>query len=107
MEAAVQGIVVFGLALRAHPKVTHGGVRPVIRHAFDYGKAWATVGAVDERIAVAAVLGVQQLGKTSWAGSNIGRDKLVFPSLCLTLPDLEVLVTDRGAILDGYVFDVS
>jgi hypothetical protein len=55
MEAAVQGIIIFRLALGAHLEVAHGCFGAVIGHIFNYGKAWAAIGAVGKGIAVAAV----------------------------------------------------
>jgi hypothetical protein len=107
MEAAVQGIVIFRLTLRAHLEIAHGGLEPVIGHAFNYGKARATVGAVGKGIPVAAVFRIQQLVKTRLAGSNVRRNELVFPCLSLTLSNFKILVTDRAMILNGCVFDVS
>jgi hypothetical protein len=107
MEAAVQRIVIFRLALGTHLEIAHRGLRAVIGHAFNYGKAWTAIGAVGEGITVAAIFRIQQLIKASLAGSDIWRNELVFPSLSLALPNLEVLVTDRAMILDSYVFDVS
>jgi hypothetical protein len=107
MEAAVQRIVIFRLALGTHLEIAHRGLSAVIGHAFNYGKAWTAIGAVGEGITVAAIFRIQQLIKASLAGSDIWRNELVFPSLSLALPNLEVLVTDRAMILDSYVFDVS
>jgi hypothetical protein len=107
MEATVQRIVVFRLALGAHLEVAHRGFGAVIWHTFNYGKPRATIGAVGKGIAVAAVFRIQQLVKTKLAGSDIWRNQLVFPSLSLALPNLKVFVTARLVILNSYVFDVS
>jgi hypothetical protein len=107
MKAAVQGIIIFRLTLGAHLKVAHGGFGAVIRHILNYGKAWATIGAVGKGIAVAAVFGIQQLAKASWAGCHIRRDKLIFPCLCLALPNFKVFIAARLVIFNGYVLNVS
>jgi len=55
MEAAIQGIIIFRLALGAHLEVAHGSFGAVIGHILNYGKAWATIGAVGKGVAVAAI----------------------------------------------------
>ena len=107
MEAAVEGIIIFRLALGAHLEIAHGGFGTVIGHILDYGKAGAAIGAVGEWIAVAAVFRIEQLAKASLAGSDIRRDKLVFPCLCLALPNFKVFITAWWVILNIYALDVS
>jgi hypothetical protein len=107
MEASVKRIIIFRLALRAHLEVVHGSFGAVIRHTFNYGKPRATIGAVGERIAVAAVLRIHHLAKTSLAGGHIWRNELVFASLSLALPNLKGFVTDRAMILNRYVLNVG
>ena len=59
--APVFDVVVFPVAVRAHGKDAHGGLRPVIGHILDDGKAWAAIGAVDKGITVTPVFRIQQL----------------------------------------------
>ena len=73
VEAAVGGVVVLGLAARAHPKAGHGGERAVVRHAAHDREARAAVRAVHERVAVAAVRGVEELAQAVLAGGGVGR----------------------------------
>ena len=61
MKAPVERVIVFCLACRAHRKDAHSRLVPVIRHILDNRKAWATVGAVDKRIAIAPVQRVEEL----------------------------------------------
>ena len=56
VKAAVERIVVFGLAGRAHCELRHRGLRPVVGNAARDGEARAAVGAVEEGIAIAAVV---------------------------------------------------
>ena len=73
----------------------------------DDGKAWAAIGAVGKGIAVAAVFRIQQLTKASLAGSDIWRDKLIFPFLYLAMPNFKVFITEGWVMLNSYVLDVS
>lgn len=107
MEASVQGIVIFGLALGAHLEGAHGGFRTVIGHTLNYGEPRATIGAVGEWIAVAAVLRIRYLVKTSLTGGHIWRNELEFTSLDLALSNLEGLVTGRSTILNSYVLNTG
>jgi hypothetical protein len=107
METAIQRIIIFGLAPGAHLEVAHGGLGAVIWHTFNYGKPWATIGAVGKRIAVAAVFRILQLIKASLAGSNIWRNELVFPLLSLALSNFKASVAAWPVILNSYVFDVG
>ena len=61
MKAPVEGVIVFCLACRAHRKDAHSRLVPVIRHILDNRKTWATVGAIDKRIAIAPVRRVEEL----------------------------------------------
>ena len=60
MKAPVQRIIVLRLTCRAHGEDAHGGLVAVIGDILDYSEARATVGAVDERIAVAPVSGIKE-----------------------------------------------
>jgi len=57
MKAAVGGIVVFRLAAGAHAKGRHGGLGAVVGKTGNDRIARAAVGAVDKRVAVAAIPG--------------------------------------------------
>ena len=59
VEPAVEWIIVFALAVRAHGKGRHGGQGPVVGDIADDGEARPAVGAVGKGIAVAAVIRVQ------------------------------------------------
>src|ERR1035438_1367432 len=74
MEAAIQRIVVFGLAGRAHCELHHGGLRPVVRDAACDREARAAVGAVGECVAIPTVRGVEKLAQAVRAGGGVGGD---------------------------------
>ena len=58
----------------AHREARHRRVGPVVRDPAHDGEARPAVGAVDERVAVAAVGRVEQLGEARGAGRGVGRD---------------------------------
>ena len=95
--AAVFDIVVLPVAVRAHGKAPHGGQGPVIGHVFDNGKAGAAVGAVDERIAVAPVLRVQQLPQAVRAETDVRGDERVALRLHAAVENAEVRVSFERA----------
>jgi len=74
VEAAVGGVVVFGLAGGAHWEDGHGGLGTVVGDAAGDGEAGAAVGAVEEGIAVAAVGGIEEFVEAVGAGGGVGGD---------------------------------
>src|SRR4029453_9206253 len=73
MKAAVSGIIVLVLAELAHSERSHRRCRPVIRKRLDDRKARTTVGAVDERIPITAIMRIEQLSKAVRARRRIRR----------------------------------
>ena len=69
------GVVVLGLAGRAHRERGHRGQRAVVGDAADDRESRPAVRAVDERVAMAAVAGVEQLGQAVVARRRVGRDE--------------------------------
>src|SRR2546430_15638195 len=72
MEAAVARVVILGRAALAHLERCHGGERPVVGDAPHDREARPAVGAVGERVAVAAVGLVPQLRPAGGAGGPGG-----------------------------------
>jgi hypothetical protein len=80
VKAAIQRIVVFAPALRAHRERRHRRFVAVVRNVADDRVARAAVRAVREGIAEAAVVRIEDLGEAIGAGREIGRDgDLAFP----------------------------
>ena len=73
--AAVVGGLVLALAVGAHREPGHGGVGPVVGDVAHDGEARPAVGAVDERVPVTPVGGVEQLAQAVGAGGRVGRDQ--------------------------------
>ncbi len=74
METPVSRVVVLRLAGRAHLETRHRGLRPVVRNAPRDREPRPAVGAVQERIAIAPVGGIEQLAQTVGAGGRIRRN---------------------------------
>jgi hypothetical protein len=73
--AAVGRVLVLGVTRRAHLEALHRRVLPVVRRMAHDRQARAALCAVDEWVAVAAVVGVEELGQAPIAGGDIGRDR--------------------------------
>ncbi len=99
VEAAVQRVFVFPLAVGAHLEDAHGGQRPVVGDVLDDGEARAAVGAVGEGIAVAAVALGENFLQAGAAGGDIRRDELVFARLGYAVADFKALVA--GGLIEA------
>ena len=94
MESAVQRIIVFGPAVRAHRERGHRGQGPIIRHIGNNGKTGTAVCAVYKGISIPPVLGIEQLLATCIACGNIGGYQDI-SSLCLAFADFKTKVAVR------------
>ena len=77
VETPVERIVVFRLAGWTHGKDAHGRLISVVGDILHNREARPTVGAVDERIAVAAVGWIKQFARTVRANRNIRGNQCV------------------------------
>ena len=73
VEAAVERIGVFGGAALAHGKILHRRARAIVGQRIDNGKARPAIGTVDEGIAEAAVVRVEQFRRAVVARGQVGR----------------------------------
>ena len=73
--AASRNIKKLRRAFIAHREACHRGLFSVVGDAADDRKARPAVGAVDERVAIAAVLLVEQLAHAGVARRRVGRDR--------------------------------
>ena len=71
MKAALGGIIVFPLAVRALLEQRHAGVDPIIGNAAHNTQARAAVGAVDKGITVTAIIEIKQFLQAIRAGGQI------------------------------------
>src|SRR5947199_146563 len=74
VASAIERVVILGLALRAHGEDRHRGLRPVVGNTAGDGEARAAVGAVDKRIAVTPVAGIEKFAQAIGTGGRIGRN---------------------------------
>ncbi len=79
-------------AVRAEGKRGHGGGRPVVGDILDDGEARAAIGAIDERVEIAAIAGVEQFPLTIRTDGDIGADGLESTSEGSGFPDLKGVV---------------
>ena len=63
MKAPIGGIIILGLACRAHFKMPHRSFGPIIRNIVNDGVTGSAVGAIDKRIAIAPVAGLQEFSQ--------------------------------------------
>src|SRR5690606_29090628 len=75
VKSAVRRVVVLAVAVRAKRKPGHRRPLAVVGRSGHNGQARSAVRAIEERIAVAAVARIKQLGQTGVAGSDVGRDE--------------------------------
>jgi hypothetical protein len=72
MEAPVEWIFVLGLTVGAHWENAHGRLVAIIGNILDDREAWATVGAIDEGIAIAPVGWIKEFAQAIITGSGVG-----------------------------------
>ncbi|MBS1248988.1 MAG: hypothetical protein MAG431_00559 [Chloroflexi bacterium] len=72
VEAAVERVFVLPGAGRAHGKGRHGGLGSVVGDILDDGKTRPAVGAIDEGVTVAEVVGVKEFPEAIVADADIG-----------------------------------
>ena len=65
MKSPVARVGIFGRAVRAQAEACHGRIGAVVRQALDQGVARAALGAIDEGIAVAAIVRIVQVRRGS------------------------------------------
>jgi len=107
VEAAVEWVIVFGLAGGAHCECGHGGLWPVVGDAAGDGEAGAAVGAVEERVAVAAVTRIEKLAEAVGAGGGVGGDAGGNLSFDLAGNDAEAGFASSGQVSDGNGVDAG
>ena len=106
VEAPVAGVLVLGPAGRAHLEAGHRGVRPVVGDVSHDREARPAVGAVGERVAKAAVGGIEQLGEAVGAGGAVGRNRGARLPVARALADREAELAGVLERLGHHAFDV-
>ena len=77
VEPAVARVAVLSLTGTAEREWPHGGLGAVVRKFLDDGRPGSAVGAVGERVAIAAVRRVKQLAQTVVTGGDVRREQPV------------------------------
>jgi len=75
MKSTVEWIIVFGLAVRAHAEMAHGGLGAVIGNVIDDGISRTTVGAVNKGISISTIVRIEKLIFTVIADGYIRRNQ--------------------------------
>ena len=73
VEAAVERVGVFGSTALAHGEILHRRARAIVGKRVDDGEARPAIGTVDEGVAEAAVVRVEQFRRAVVAGGQISR----------------------------------
>ena len=105
VEPAVGGVVVLGAALGAHLKAGHRRQRPVVGDPSDDREPGTAGGAVDERVAMAAVPGIHQFAQTVDADRAVGCDRRVGRLALGARADLESSGAAGDQRVDGDALD--
>jgi len=78
----------------AHLERRHRRLGPVVGNVLDDGKARTAVGAVDERVTIATVAGIEKLAQAIIADGDIWRDGLKLAGAALRVTDDELGIGD-------------
>jgi len=89
MKASIKWVVVFRLAGWTHGKDAHGCLLAIIGNILHDGEARTTVGAVDEGIPEASIVGIEKFVKAISTGGSIRRDEGLTLGSGLTLGNSE------------------
>ena len=89
MEAAVEGIAVFGGAARAEGKAGHAGGGPVIGDGAGDGVARPAIGAIGEGVAEARIARIAHVPQAVGADAHIRADEHAVPAAARALHNLE------------------
>src|SRR5208283_2474868 len=95
VKAAVARVVVFRLALRAHCELFHRCVRAVVGQGLDDAEAWAAIRAIDERITMATVPGIENFTKTIRTGGDVRQHERGLVAAGFAGADFKILEAGR------------
>ncbi len=95
VEPPITGVVILLRTRRAERERPHRRVRTVVREAAGDREPWPAVGAIDERVAVAAIGRLVQLAQAIRAHGDVGRDERATARACLALDDAEPARADH------------
>ena len=103
METAIRWILIFSLAIRAKRKPCHRCEGTVVRHLPNDRESGSTIRAIDERVAVPAVGGIEQLPQAIRACCHVWWNDRKGPGLDLAFQDLK---TGKSILVDHFTMDL-
>lgn len=89
MEPAIERIVVFAVAFRAHRKSFHARRRAVIGQVFDDREPGSAIRAIGEWVSIPAIGRIEDLLQAIGAGGDVRQHENRLLSAVVALPDLE------------------
>ena len=102
MKSPVGRVVVLGLAGSTHFKIPHGGLGAIIGDIIDDGIARPAIGAIDKRIQIAAISGIEKLLAAIITDRYVRRDQGGHPGLAPAFGDPEFRKGLYGFSVPGY-----
>ena len=107
VKAPVGRVVVLGTASRAHREAGHRCARPIVGRTGDDRQARTAIGAIQKRVAKAAIGGIEQLGQAVSAGGNVRRNKDCPRFFGVTRLDEELAITTSGTGFPGEMLNAG
>ncbi len=96
MEPAIGGVVKLGPALRTQGEPGHGRLLAVVGDPANDCQPGTAMGAIEERVTITAIVGVEELGAAAVAGGDVGADENRAGRRSLAGFNAELLLTAGG-----------
>src|SRR4030095_13474350 len=93
MKAAIGRVVEFALAVVTHFKTGHGRALAIVGNVLDNGKSRTAIGAVNKRIAIAPIRGIEKLSEQVVTGGRVRRNQRTPFFIALAANDVESALT--------------
>src|ERR1035437_4198935 len=95
VEATIRRGIVFGLALWTHRERLHRSIRAVVGQRFNDAEARAAIRAIGERIAVTAVVRIENFAQAIGTSRDVGQHKRGFITADFAFADFKIRVVER------------
>src|SRR4030095_7091064 len=95
MKTAVRWIVILRATCRAHDQTRHGRERAVVRNVLDDRVPRSAIGAVDERIKISTVGGIQKFAEAVCTGCDVRRNRGAWANLRSAFMNYELRIATR------------
>src|ERR1035437_2212169 len=92
VEATIRRVIVFRLTLRAHRERLHRSIRAVVGQRFNDAEARAAIRAVRERVAVTAVVRIENFAQAIGTSRDVGQHKRGFITADFAFADFKIRV---------------